>query len=59
MTSKNGYLGHIAFLSNGRSARIVEGVGTPSSPLHKIRLRDLDGNEFECYHDKIRYVWNP
>ena len=58
MTSKNGYLGHYATLTDGRSGRILEGVGTPSSPLHKIRLLDLDGNPIECYHDKIQYVWN-
>ena len=55
----NGYLGHYATLTDGRSGRILEGVGTPSSPLHKIRLLDLDGNPIECYHDKIQYVWNP
>ncbi len=57
--SWDGYLGHIVSLSDGRYAKILEGVGSPSSPNHKIRMQDLDGNVFECYHDKIRYVWNP
>ena len=59
MTSKNGYLGHIAILKDGKSGRILEGVGTPSSAKHKIRLIDLDGNDIECYQDKIQYVLNP
>ena len=57
--SKHGYLGHWATLTDGRSGMILEGVGTPSSPLHKIKLKSLDGIEFECYHDKIQYVWTP
>ena len=59
MTSKNGYLGHLVTLTDGRYARIIEGVGTPSSAVHKIRMVDLDGTAIECYHDKIQYVWNP
>mgnify|MGYP001305761876 FL=1 len=59
MTSKNGYLGHVATLKDGRSGRILEGVGTPSSPTHQILIKSLDGSTIRCYHNEIRYVWNP
>ena len=59
MASKNGYLGHVVSLRDGRYAKILEGVGSPSSPKHKIRMVDLDGNTIQCYHNEISYVWNP
>jgi hypothetical protein len=59
MPNKDGYIGHLVTLSDGRYARIIQGVGKPSSANHKIRMIDLDGSTFECYHDKIQYVWNP
>ena len=57
--SKDGYLGHVATLKDGRSGRILEGVGSPSSPKHEILLESLDGSTIRCYHYDIRYVWNP
>jgi len=57
--SKNGYLGHVATLKDGRSGRILEGVGSPSSPSHQILIQSLDGSTIRCYHNEIRYVWNP
>lgn len=54
----SGYIGHVVKLKDGTSARIIEGIGKPSFPGHKILLRDLDGNEFECYHSDIDHVWD-
>ncbi len=37
----SGYIGHVVKLKDGRSARIIEGIGKPSFPGHKIYYKTL------------------
>ncbi len=49
----HGYRGDIAHLKDGRSGKILDGKGL------KLFLRDVDGNDFECYHDELEYIFTP
>jgi len=49
----HGYRGDIAHLKDGRSGKILDGKGL------KLFLRDVDGNDFECYHDDLEYIFTP
>ena len=40
-----------AILKDGRTVRIMGGAGL------KLFVKDLDGNQEECYHDNIKHVW--
>ena len=40
-----------AVLQDGRTVRIMGGAGL------KLFIKDLDGNQAECYHDSIQHVW--
>lgn len=56
MNRDHEYIGYVVSLTDGRSGKIICGLGDPASPNHKILLQDLDGNEIECYHGDIQYV---
>jgi len=48
----HGYIGQVAILKDERSAKILGGKGL------KLKMQSVDGNIFECYHDKIKYIWD-
>ena len=48
----HGYIGQVAILEGDQSAKILGGTGL------KLKMQSIDGTIFECYHDKIKYIWN-
>jgi hypothetical protein len=47
------FIGSLVHLSGGANVRVV-GVKE-----NKIKFINVDGQEKECYHEEIEYVWRP